>query len=172
MSSTKQVRELMVPITDYPQVFDTDSLSDAIITLRKHRETSREYRSLLVFSKTKKIEGEPELVGILTIRDMLNAIRRITTDYTMGDEPFISSWAWFYQKKSLKDTIKINVHNARRPLVYAFIQADQSVTEAIRKMMTKNVNILPVFKGHKPVGILRSVDLLDYISEMLTEGGY
>ncbi|HZK18047.1 MAG TPA: CBS domain-containing protein, partial [Clostridia bacterium] len=92
--------------------------------------------------------------------------------YTTGDEPFVSSWAWFYQKKSLQDTVKINVHSALRPLVYAFAQADDNVTKAIRIMMTKNVNLLPAFEGHKPVGILRSLDILDYISGMLTEGEF
>ncbi len=171
MGSTRLVRELMVPISDYPKVYDTDCLKEAIVTLKRHRVDCKEYRSLLVFSKTKKIEGEPELVGILTIRDMLNAIKKITMSYT-GDELYVISWAWFYQKKSLQDTVKINVHSALRPLVYAFVQADENVTTAIRKMMTKNVNILPVFEGHKPVGILRTLDILDHISEMLDDSGY
>ena len=171
MASTKPVRDLMVPISDYPLVYDTDSLKEAIVTLKNYMVGCKEYRSLLVFSKTKKIGGEPELVGILTIRDILNAIKRITLSYS-GDELYVISWAWFYQKKSLKDTVTINVHNALRPLVYAFVQADQDVTVAIRKMMTKNVNILPVFEGHKPVGILRTLDILDYISDMLSDSGY
>jgi len=54
-----------------------------------------------------------------------------------------------------------------RPLVKAFIQADDDVTRAIELMMTKNVNVLPVFEGKKAVGVLRALDLLDYIGEML-----
>jgi CBS domain-containing protein len=41
------------------------------------------------------------------------------------------------------------------------------VTKAIELMMTKNVNILPVFEGKKAVGLIRALDLLDYIGDMI-----
>ncbi|AGL00683.1 CBS domain-containing protein [Desulfoscipio gibsoniae] len=165
MPEKKMVKDLMLPVTEYPRIYDTDSLKDAIMALKEFMATGKKYRSLLVFSKTKKVNNEEQLVGILTVRDILNCIKNNTLSYD-GPELFGMSWARFYHKDPLKKPLVTKVGDMVRPLVQAFIQSDQNVTDAIRLMITKNVNILPVFKGQRAVGIIRAVDLLDYIGDM------
>lgn len=166
MPGRKKVKELMSPISEYPVVHDTDTLKHAISVLKEHLNRGKGYRSLMVFSSTKKVGNEPELVGILTIRDILNAIKKKTMAYS-NEELFSMSWQKFYEPKPLRSSVEIRVGSVIRPLVPAFLQVDDDVSVATRLMMTKNVNILPVFDGHRAVGVIRAIELLDYIGELL-----
>ncbi|WP_027718295.1 CBS domain-containing protein [Desulfovirgula thermocuniculi] len=166
MPENRKVAELMVPLAEYPVVYETDTLKEAILTLRNYRAAGHHHRSVLVFSRTKKVQGEEMLVGILTTRDILNAIKKNKMLYD-NTELFTMSWAFFYRREPLEELTITRVGQAIRPLVDAYVQADDTVTRAIELMMTKNVNILPVFEGKKAVGIIRAIDLLDYIADML-----
>ena len=170
MSESKQVKELMVPISEYPVVYNTDTLKDAIMVLKTYFDKSKDHRSLVVFRR----DGtEEKLIGILSVRDILKAIKEKTANYDNNGKFEISwsklMWSRFYHKSSLDDivtTIKVE-ESIRRALVTNYVQIDQDVTDAIRILMTNNINILPVFDGDKPVGIIRAIDLLDYIAELL-----
>lgn len=166
MPETKAVRELMLPITDYPLVYEDDTLKDAIKVLKFHMAEGKEHRSLLVFSRTKKVGNEEQLVAILTVRDILNTIKRNRMLYE-NTELFTMSWAFFYHKTPLEHYTVTKVGQSARPLVKAFLQDEDSVTRAIELMMTQNVNLIPVFKDKKAVGIIRALDILDYIGDML-----
>jgi len=162
-----KVKQFMVPISEYPIVYDTDSLRDAIKILKDYRiEQGKEHRSLLVFSKTQKVDGEEELIGILTIRDILKAIK-INIQCCEDAESFTMSWPLFYKKDLLNECVINKVGDVIRPLVQAFIESNETLTQAIELMMTKNVNILPVFEGKKAVGVIRALDLLDNIADLL-----
>lgn len=163
MPETKKVKELMVPISEYPVVYNTDTLKDAIKVLKTYHVDSKEHRSMLVLKR----EGtEEKLAGILTVRDILNTIKGKTMSYDK-DELFSMSWSRFYGKSSLGTSVTTKVEDAIRPLVTEFVQTEQDVSDAIRIMMTKGINILPVFEGEKPVGIIRAIDILGYIGELI-----
>jgi CBS domain-containing protein len=164
MPETKKVKELMVPITEYPVVYNTDTLKDAIMVLKTYHVKSKEHRSMIVLRR----EGtEEKIVGILTVRDILNAIKGKTMSYD-NDELYTMSWSRFYHTSSLGNSVTTTkVEDAIRPLVTKFVKIDEDVSDAIRIMMTKNINILPVFEGEKPVGIIRAIDILGYIGELL-----
>lgn len=163
MPATKKVKELMVPVSEYPVVYNTDTLKDAIKVLKNYIGENKEHRSMIVLSR----EGtEEKLAGILTVRDILNAIK-IKTMCKDDDGDFTMSWSRFYHVGSLCNSGTTKVADTIRPLVTEFIQSEQDVSDAIRILMTKNINILPVFEGEKPVGIIRAIDILDYIGELL-----
>lgn len=163
MSQAKKIEELMVPISEYPVVYDTDTLKDAIKVLKNYIGANKGHRSMIVFSR----EGtEEKLTGILTVRDILKAIKGKTMSYD-SNEMLEMSWGRFYHKGSLDDIVTITVGESIRPLVTDFVQINETVSDAIRILMTKNINILPVFDGEKPVGIIRAIDILDYIGELL-----
>lgn len=166
MTEVKKVRECMVPLSNYPMVYETDCLRDATAVLKKYLDQGKEHRSLLVFSKSKKVGGEERLVGVLTIRDILQSIKKKTLSFS-GTEAFSFSWAFFYNKDPLKDTLVTRVSDALRPLKESFIQADQDVNYALDQMIKFNVNMLAVFDGKKAVGIIRAVDLMKYIVEKM-----
>jgi CBS domain-containing protein len=148
---TKKVGELMLPLGEYPEVYDSDTLKDAIKVLRNYRAAGHEHRSLLVFSKT-KVDNEEQLVGILTTRDILKAIKtnRLLYDNT---ELFTMSWAFFYRKDPLNELTVTKVGQAIRPLVDACVQAGDTVVRAIELRMTKNVNCCPFLREEKLWGL-------------------
>lgn len=168
MPETKKVKELMVPVSssssssdEYPIVYNTDTLIDAIKVLRNSMGESKEHRSMIVLKR----EGtEEKLAGILTVRDILNAIN-VNTMSNDGDDKITVSWGRFYHKSSLGKSVTTKVSDAIRPLVTEFVQSEQTVSDAIRIMMTKKINILPVFEGGKPIGIIRAIDILYYIGD-------
>lgn len=161
----KKVRELMVPLSNYPKIYDTDCLKDATRALRDYLAQGKEHRSLLVFSKSKKVSGEERLVGILTIRDILKTIK--TNALRNQDrDTFIFSWEFLYKKESSKELVT-QVSNALRPLKDAFVQAEQDINEALDLMVERNLNMLAVFEGKKAVGIIRAVDLMSHIVDMV-----
>ncbi|AET68615.1 putative signal-transduction protein containing cAMP-binding and CBS domains [Desulfosporosinus orientis DSM 765] len=166
MPETKKVKDLMVPVSfssDYPIVYNTDTLKDAIKVLKKCTGETKIHRSMIVLKK----EGtEEKLAGILTVRDILNAIK-VKTINDDKDGKFPEKWGNFYRKSALGHSVSTKVSDAIRPLVTEFVNSEQDVADAIRIMMTKKINILPVFDGGKPIGIIRAVDILYYIEECL-----
>jgi len=168
MSDITKVKKVMVPITGYPVVYDEDTLKDAIIALKKYLDEGKEHRSLLVFSKTRKVSGEEELIGILTIRDILNAIKKNRKGYDNNELVSMSmaSMGWAYLDPVGQYT-NVKVGKVIRPLVRVFIQSEENVSKAIELMMNNNVNILPVFEGKKAMGIIRALDILASIGDML-----
>jgi len=171
MPENRRIGTLMVPLAEYPSVYDDDSLKDAVIALNKHRTKGEKplHRSVLVFSRTRKVQGEELLVGILTIRDILATIQKniaISENYTLQT----MGWAYFYRRDPLMQSLITRVRQSVRPLVKAYAQVDDAATKAIEIMMTGKVNLVPVFSGKKAVGIVRSIDILDYIADMLVDG--
>lgn len=164
----RTVKELMVPIHEYPVIYDDDTIKEGIKSLKKYLDEGKEYRSLLVFSRTKKVSGEEELVGILTVRDILNALKSNRAGFDNNDlfNLSMASIGWAYLDPVGKH-INVKVGKIVRPLVKAFIQSNESVTSAVESMMGNNVNILPVYKGKKAVGIIRALDVLDCLGELL-----
>lgn len=162
MPGTKMVKELMVPISKYPSVYNTDTLKDAIKVLKNVLSEKKEHRSMLVLRR----EGNKEkLVGILTVRDILFAIKAKTMCKD-EDEDYTMSWSRLYNVGSICKIIT-TVGDSISPLVTEFVQSDQDVSDAIRILMSYNIHILPVYEGEKLVGIIRAVDILDYIGELL-----
>ncbi|BAF60437.1 FOG: CBS domain [Pelotomaculum thermopropionicum SI] len=163
-----KVRDLMVPLQDYPVVYDTDTIKDAIKCLKSYLAGGREHRSLLVFSKTRKVGGEEELVGILTVRDILNALKTNRSGFDSSElfTMTMASMGWAYLDPEGK-YINVKLGKVIRPLVKAYVQSSDDVTAAIQLMLEKNVNILPVFEGKKAVGLLRALDILDYLGDLL-----
>ncbi|WP_088186683.1 CBS domain-containing protein [Desulfosporosinus sp. FKA] len=169
MPETKKVKDLMVPVSsssssEYPVVYNTDTLRDAIKVLKDYSGESKKHRSIIVL---KKEGNEERLAGILTVRDILNAIKVKTLNNNDTAENFPVSWGNFYRKSSLGYSVNTKVADAIRPLVTEFVHSEQNLSDAIRIMMTKKINILPVLEGGKPIGIIRAIDILYYIEECL-----
>jgi len=162
MPGTKKVKELMVPVSEYPVVYNTDTLKDAIKILKNHIDENKGHRSVIVLKR----EGtEEKIAGLLTVGDILNAIK-VKTMCKDDDGDFTMSWSRFYHVGSLCNIIT-KVGEAISPLVTEFVQSEQDVSDAIRILMTNDINILPVFEGGKLVGIIRAIDILDYIGDLL-----
>lgn len=155
----KLARDIMVPISEYPAVHVTATLAEAIKTLKDSFQTDKKgtitgQRSLLV------LNDDNDLVGILTIRTILNAINvksRIGASLTR----------LFVRDVVQDNAMLLNVREVMRPVFSNCVNVDDSVEEAARVMLNGKINIIPVMENGKAVGIIRSIDLFNIIGELL-----
>jgi CBS domain-containing protein len=152
----KTVRDIMVPISEYPVIGDTEPLHKAIKML--HDSFCLDDRNVILGHRSILVQNAAgELVGILTIRTMLSAI-----DAEIGP-----SWADFFIRPEPKG-LDMPVRNVMRPVWSVFLKPDDTVADAIHKMLRGKVNILPVMEKDRPVGVVRSIELFQVLGELLT----
>ncbi|MTI85545.1 MAG: CBS domain-containing protein [Firmicutes bacterium] len=155
----KPVRDVMVPLEQYPSVHVNSTLAEAIKALKNsfhidQRGIISGQRSLLVLNEDR------DLVGILTIRSMLDAIK---VKSTVG-----AALTRLFSRDVVEDNaMLINVSEVMRPVFSNCVDVNDNAAEAVQVMLTGKVNIIPVMEGDKAVGIIRSVDLFNIIGELL-----
>lgn len=170
MPEIKKVREFMVPIAEYPVVYEKHSIRIAINTLNRHHAEGKGHRTLLVFRKSPTNNGyEDELIGILTLRDILNVIKRDTMSYQDGELMSIARSLQSYDlKRAFFDDLsksETTIGDVVKSVGNASSQTDDHVYKAIDLMLTHNMDLLPVFDGKELVGIIRALDILEYLRE-------
>ncbi|WP_018085394.1 CBS domain-containing protein [Desulfurispora thermophila] len=158
------VKQIMVPLSEYPVISEQATVRQAMDVLRSffHQRHGVWYGfwSLLVLDRT----GRP--AGILTLRGFLKALqlqRTLEIVFRGGDPTGLFMSGLFDQKMA------ITVRNIMRPIRQVWVSQEENILAAALRMLSKNVNSLPVFAGEELVGILRTVDLFWYIGELLED---
>lgn len=157
MPKTK-VSELMIPINEYPVVHENDTLKEAIKSLKKSKKHG--HRSVLVLNELQ------DAVGIMTEQDILRALQHNMMCYNNA-EILQMSYVKFYHKDPILACTTTQVGQIMSPIIKAFVQVDDTTTTAIELMMKRKITYIPVLEDKKVVGILRAIDLVDYIGELL-----
>lgn len=160
MPASKKVEDIMVPIEDYSTISADATLYDAIKTLQAsfHRDGKAWYgnRSVIV------LDDDGNLAGILTLRGLLKAVglRELDEDANVKSE----SWGWYFTERLRRES-RVRVKDVMRPLTIATINVGTDVAEAAMAVLRHQLNSLPVVKGGKPVGILRTLDIFKVIDQ-------
>ncbi len=106
------------------------------------------------------LNDDRDLVGILTIRSMLDAIKVKAT--------VSAALTRFFSRDVVEDNaMLINVSEIMRPVFSNCVDVNDNTAEAAQVMLTGKVNIIPVMEGDKAAGIIRSIDLFNIIGELL-----
>ena len=171
----KLVRDIMVPLKEYPCIPETLTLCSAIqemsvqILRKKHSTLPR---MALVFD-----ESFSELLGTLRRRDIMR-----------GLEPrFMLSGSLEYRRKLFDveidpnlaelsyDRIVAGIRKRADRLVKEFmtsikatINHDDHIMKAIYEMVDQDTSLLPVIKDNSVVGVVRSVDLLGELALIIS----
>jgi len=158
---TKTCKDIMVPVSDYPQIQQEAYIAKAIEILKNffHEKDGTWYgfQSLLVLGK----KNVP--TGILTLRGLLNAFRlQGMTEHLLKTDP-----TGLFFLPSMSDQFQIRVKDLMRPFDYVCVQEDEYIFKAVKLMITNKVNSLPVMSGKSPVGIVRTIDTFWIIGELL-----
>ncbi|MHC4695460.1 MAG: CBS domain-containing protein [Planctomycetota bacterium] len=170
----KFVRDIMVPLEEYPCIPHTLTLRDAIeemaVQILRQKQATLP-RVVLVFD-----DDFCELLGVLRRRDIMR-----------GLEPgFLVSGSLDYSKKLFNieadpnlaelsfDRIVAHIRQrASRPVrevmspIKATVNHDDHITKAIYEMVNKNASMLPVLKDGEIVGVLRSVEVLGELALLM-----
>ncbi|MBO8128675.1 MAG: CBS domain-containing protein [Peptococcaceae bacterium] len=157
-----KVKELMLPIEEYSTVYEDDTVDHAIDVLHESFRYDKNFlmghRSLIVLNR------EKHPVGILTLRNILSAMN---FDEVMLDLQYsTASWASFYNWHTQNWT-KLKVRDIMRNAGVIHVHPDTSALEAIKIVAQKGVNVLPVVENHEVVGVVRTIELFDFIAHRI-----
>ncbi len=174
--ATKTACEIMVTIEEYPHISYWFTLRQAVekleeSTLEAHGKSSLP-RALLVFDEQKRLLGivrrrdilrglEPKFLRTMSIhhrRELFN----IEIDANLVD---LSMGKIAHEMQTQAET---PISEVMQPIV-ATVRHDDHLAKIIYKMLNRDVNLLPILKDDKIIGVIRSVDVFREIALMLHE---
>jgi CBS domain-containing protein len=174
----RRVRDIMIPVAQYPRVHLSDTLEDAISVMREAKlEVGRRPslpRVLLVF------DDEESLVGIVRRRDIMRGLEpKFLVDqpletrikfFDVGVDPHLSelSGEASMEKvvKGLRDQSRRPVSDVLRP-IHTTLSPTDRLMQAVYEMVSLNESLIPVVENETIVGVIRSVDVLQALAELI-----
>ncbi|MBN1590207.1 MAG: CBS domain-containing protein [Pirellulales bacterium] len=168
------VRDIMIPLEEYPCVPDTFTLRDAILGIQvqiQREELSTVPRVVLVFN-----ENHSKLLGMLRRRDIMRGLeprfmvrgpigtRRMP--YNVKIDPNLSEFSYDKAMLGIRRRADRKIKDFMIP-IKATINDNDHIMKAVCEMVDKNTSLLPVMKDDDVVGVLRSVDVLNELARPL-----
>ncbi|RJP67045.1 MAG: CBS domain-containing protein [Candidatus Abyssobacteria bacterium SURF_17] len=174
MIKAKRAGEIMIPLENYPHIQKSTTIRDVIALMEKSQIEVEGRKSLprvvLVFDEAN------QLVGWVRRRDILRAL----------EPSFLSGKPMDYRKKlfdvrmdpnlaelSYEKTLEGLQKRANQPVsdvmlpVAETIDYDDHIMKVIYEMVDNNLSLLPVLKEGRVVGVVRSVDALHEVAQIL-----
>ena len=183
-----QVKDLMVPLSEYATVPETATLLDAVKALREAQtafgQDRYRHRAVLVF------DGNNHFVGKLSQHDVIEALEPNYKGMTRSDnqgsmhrlgfsDSFVKSTQEQYHlwEKALENlcekAIHLKVKDAMNtPGKGEFVNADTTMDEAIHRLIIGRHHSLLVTADRNAseiVGVLRLVDVFELVSDVMHE---
>jgi len=174
----KRVREMMIPLDDYPWVRIDDTLKYAVRVIEEaHLQVGRRAslpRVLLVF------DHDDDLVGIVRRRDIMRGLEpnflvnqpleQRVKFFDVGVDHHLSelSAGLDFQKvvKGLRDQSSRPVGDVLRP-IHATLGPEDQIMKAVYEMVSLNESLVPVMEEERVIGVLRSVDVFHELALLL-----
>lgn len=167
MPYKKKVREVMIPLQDYPHIPYWFTLRQAVALVR---ESALKYagqfepRTILVFNE------KYQIVGILTLRDILKGLEPAflkESDLVKAD-PTLALVMGDLFGPGMEKQAENPVSTVMGPIKVS-VQADDSLVRALFLMVQENVGMMPVMDGQRVAGMVRLTDLFLEISQAIIE---
>ncbi len=174
----KRVHEVMIPVENYPMIYTDQTIKDAI---REMEVCQIEFmgkktapRTILVF------DLEDQLAGIARRRDIMRGLEpdflvskplsKRKSIFDVQLDPNLSEMSYDRLLKGVLERTKRPITDVMLP-VEATINHDDHVIKAIYEMVDANQSLLPVLKGDRVIGVLRSVDVFRELSKYILDPG-
>jgi CBS domain-containing protein len=165
MDRAKQVRELIIPLEDYPHIPYWFTLRQAMAIVREASikfEGSFEPRAVLVFDE------KYQLLGLLTLRDIIKGLepRFLKETELVKTDPSLTVLLGDLFGPNLKAQSQQPVSEVMSPIR---VQADaqDNFVKALYLMVKADVGLMPVLESGKVIGILRLSDLFNELSRLV-----
>lgn len=155
MAERKKLKDLIIPITDYPHMPYWATLEEAIVLLNFAYETG--HHTLLVFDEFYR------LLGMLHQREILKGIHPKFIEYSPKEAPgrwddLIASANSQQLKKPIKDFMSpLNV----------IVDAKDHILKVARLMLQHTVSLVPVKESEKVIGAVRMHDIFHEITGLV-----
>jgi CBS domain-containing protein len=165
MPYDKKVKDLMIPLEDYPHIPYWFSLRQAMAIVRETAikfEGQFEPRAVLVFDE------KYQLMGILTLRDVIKGLepRFLHETNLVKTDPSLTVLMGDLFGPGLKEASQKPVSEVMSPIKVT-IQASDPIAKAIFLMIKEDVGMMPVIQDSKVAGMVRLSDLFKEISDMV-----
>lgn len=178
---SRRVKDLMVPLDEYPVVSPNTSMLDAILTLneaQKKRDRGRQpYRAVLVADQNGQIIGKLGQLAFLKALEpkfrMMGDLGQLRSAGVSEEMLNVMMGHYRFFEEALPDLCargrKIMVREAMSPIRES-IDENASLCEAINKIVLyQQLSILVTQRG-RAVGLLRLSDLCDEVARQMYEG--
>ncbi len=173
--STKRAGEIMIPIEDYPHIPHWFTIRQAVAELSKAileiGDRTSLPRAIMVFDKDYHV-----VLGIVRRRDILRGLEpkflktmtmpRRKRLFEIDIDPNLADLSSGKIGKAMLDQAEVPVSEIMQPVV-ATVRHDDHLAKVIYKMVSQDLNLLPVLKDSKVVGVVRSVDVFEEIAELI-----
>jgi CBS domain-containing protein len=165
MSEPKKVKDLMIPLEDYPHIPFWFTLRQAMAIVREAAvkfEGSFEPRAVLVFDE------KYQLMGILTLRDIIKGLepRFMHETALVKADPNLTVLMGDLFGPGMREASQKPVSEVMSPIKVT-IQGNDLLAKAIFMMIQENVGMMPVVQDSKVAGMIRLSDLFTEISKLV-----
>jgi len=173
----KQAYEVMIPIEKYPNIFSGVTLREAMVEF-EHAYINVDGqaslpRSLLVIDK------DFSLIGIVRRRDILQGLEPDFMKHMPhhhqkelidieGDPNLVLLSSGKVIKTMRANADKFRIADVMQPVTDK-IQHNEHIAKIIYMMVSKDLNLLPVMKDRKIIGVVRSVDVFHEVARLLLD---
>jgi predicted transcriptional regulator len=174
----KRVRDIMIPLDEYPWVRITDTISHAVQVIEDAQLDVGTRRSLprvlLVF------DHDETLAGIVRRRDIMRGLEpnflvnqpleyRVKL-FDVAVDPHLSE---LYKDVSLEKVVRGLREQGNRPVgdvlrpVATTLRPHDQFMKAVYEMVSLNESLIPVVEGDEILGVVRSVDVFHELAQLL-----
>jgi len=166
MPLSTTIRDIYIPLREYPNIRDTAILQDAFAALHGAYSTGKRFRHLLV------LDAHDQLVGVLGIRDILRGVfpdylRTGEHSHFAGTQPDVPALTLIWQ-----ETCATQCKEAAKKPIKGFMGAvpdtvklDDPITLAAYLLVIHDTSMLPVVDGKHLVGVVRMIDVFNEASK-------
>ncbi len=168
------VRDLMVPIDEYPKISINATVDEAVRVLKKNFK--KEAHNVVCGHKTLIVQDyDDKTVGVVTLRSLLKAV----AVEEKSKNKFTAAIGFNSRKKKMSGLLVKDIMRSRD---IAHVYEHQPIAQAVQLMVDKQVNSLLVIEkpeaseltygeypleNHRAVGIIRSIDVFEVIGDFL-----
>ena len=166
------VKEMMVPLSEYATVSESDSLADAVIALeesQKHFDPSRyRHRAILVLDDQGRVSGKIDQIDLLkalepkydTLQNRTGMAHLVFTKKFM--ESMLTSYSLW--EKPMEEICSKGANRRLKDFMHVpaeseYIEEDASLDVAIHLLISQRFQSLLVTREGEVVGILRLTDV-------------
>jgi CBS domain-containing protein len=165
MAAEKKVKDLMIPLEDYPHIPHWFTLRQAMAIVREAAikfEGSFEPRAVLVFDE------KYQLMGILTLRDMIKGLEPKFLQATglVKMDPNLTVLLGDQLGPNIREASQRPVSEVMSP-IQATVAGNAPIAKALYLMIKENVGLMPVIQEDKVAGMIRLSDLFGEIATVV-----
>ena len=165
MSDAKRVKELMIPLEDYPHIPYWFTLRQAMAIVREAAikfEGTFEPRAVLVFDE------KYQLMGMLTLRDIIKGLepRFMHETALVKADPNLTVLMGDLFGPGMREASQKPVSEVMSPIKVT-VQGSDPIAKALFLMIKEGVGVMPVIQDSKVAGMIRLSDLFKEISDLV-----